>query len=95
MPYVNGSNKAMLIEGEIPGSAPPRIPPGDPGDRRQCERCGDQHVEAFKYCSHYPPHSAGQNPGGMSIPSTRSKKIQNATPPPAAIRARRQPARSP
>jgi len=32
MVYVNGSNSAMVIDGEIPGNAPPSIPQATPAN---------------------------------------------------------------
>src|SRR5689334_8335407 len=62
MPYVNGSSSAIVIDGEMPGSAPPRIPQATPPNAAGM-------IGVLKKSSSTGQSNDGQRPDGWAIPS--------------------------
>jgi hypothetical protein len=90
---VKGNSNAIAIDGEIPGSAPPRIPQATPAIATKTSGVPVSNLAISRTVSKvvgYPFHGAG-----ISMPSTRSKSTKSVAAPAHATKHKRSVARSP
>ncbi len=95
MPYVNGKTSAIVIDGEIPGSAPPRIPHATPSAAAGTSGVVTSNVSACVRLS-MRGYSSGPSHGcGIGMPSNQTNNAQKTVAPAIEINTSRRPICSP